>query len=259
MPRPSMLRDVAGAPVVVCRGVGAVVRNRARRGGWKHRLYDLGPWVRRARCRRGRRRRCCGRLGVCRCGGDGICTCTCTCTHAAGSRGRRRGGDRSDGFMLIDRRRRVDAPQAARVDIGPSLVLAEFRRDDPDRRRAALLCRRGDACWRPRCEQVSLRHEGAERHGHEGCGRRHALLLRSGRFIGIGAMAGLDRVVRNSDPHRAPPPAISGKQPCTLGRKAGRPNNAFPRAFVPAENFGKGSGAASRHLGVAEKDSRGAL
>src|SRR4029077_8084736 len=42
MPRSAVLRDIAGAPVGVRRGIGAVVRSRARRSGWKHRLYDLG-------------------------------------------------------------------------------------------------------------------------------------------------------------------------------------------------------------------------
>ena len=172
MLRPTALRSIRGARV----GVGGWVGSGVRCGGWKHRLHDLGlrglvPRVCRVRRRRGRCRvRCCcrrsyvrrsyirlncGRLSGWRCGGEGI---------AASAARRRRchcGRRRRHGRLRCIRRRVVDAPQTARIDIGPCLVLAEFRRNDRHRRYAGILCRRGNAHWRLRREQMSLRHECA--------------------------------------------------------------------------------------------------
>jgi hypothetical protein len=49
-------------------------------------------------------------------------------------------------------------------------------------------------------------------------------LVRSRRFIDVGAMAGRDGIVRNSDLHVAPPPpGICAKRPCRA--LAGRPRD----------------------------------
>ena len=69
--------------------------------------------------------------------------------HATGRRRCRCGRGRwSNRLTSVGRRRVVDAAQTARVDIGPCLVLAEFRRNDRDRRRAGILCHRRVVRWR---------------------------------------------------------------------------------------------------------------